>query len=56
MKLLLLLYLILALAIEPVRRAPAVLFDRFAHALALWAVLGKRWRVAWHQASRRSPW
>lgn len=56
MKLLILIYLLCALLVDPLRRAPAVFLDRIAYAFALWSVLGRRWRVAWHQASRRSPW
>jgi hypothetical protein len=49
----LLAYLLLALFSPALRRAPAVLCARLAHALCLWRILHRPWRVAWHQARRR---
>lgn len=53
MKLILLLYLIVALFSPAFRRAPAVLWARFWLAFGLWRVLRRPWRVAWTNARRR---
>ena len=52
MKGILLLYLVLALFSERLRRAPAVFVHRLGHAFRLWRVLHQPWRVAWHRACR----
>jgi len=53
MKILLLLYLVLALYSETIRRAPALLWTRCWHAVLLRRYLRLPWRLAWHKACRR---
>ncbi|MBN8516617.1 MAG: hypothetical protein J5X22_20930 [Candidatus Accumulibacter sp.] len=52
MKELLLLYLVLALFSERLRRAPAVFVHRLGHAFRRWCVLRQPWRIAWQRACR----